>query len=272
VRELNVGIVRGDAGYNIAPKTRALENICLIDGKHAAPASARQREGHARHTLNLRLAVTHGVQRMARVLRVHGAFDGARLSEIQSAEQFANDQDIGAADDLFTQRRTRGQRGIGNRRPQIGESAELFANAQQSGFRTQLARIVIEGGSADGSEQNGLRCETGLNRGVRQRIAELTESLAADFFLFDLELVPESARDLGEHANGLGSHFGANAVAGESCDSEIHAMRVRMPEYMMSRLPGGRAHTSRPHTPPARPANTRPIRPKDNLPARRAAR
>ena len=128
------------------------------------------------------------------------------------------------SDQFFAQRRARRQRGIEDRRAQIGERAQFFAQPQQPGFRAKLARIVIEGGSADRPEKYGLRSEAGLNGRVGKRIAKLGERLAADFFLFEVEVVAKSVRDFAENADGLRRYFGTDSIAGQSCDSEFHGI------------------------------------------------
>ncbi len=57
----------------------------------------------------------------------------------------------------------------------------------------KFARIMIEGRTADGSKQHGLGGEAGLNCSVRQGIAELCQSNAADFFFVKLEIVAKAA-------------------------------------------------------------------------------
>src|SRR5208282_1054095 len=103
----------------------------------------------------LRLRVAHGIDRMA---LAGGAFtfNRARLPEIQSAKQFAHDENVGPFDDFFAQRRAGSQARIKDRGTEVGESSEFLAEAQQSSFGAKFTRIVIEGWAADGSEQHRL--------------------------------------------------------------------------------------------------------------------
>src|SRR5271157_1096545 len=157
VAKLDIGKIAGDASDDFAPQLRALQNIRLVDGEQAPAAGSSELKCDAGDALDLRLAVAHGVERVA---RAGGAFAlgnyGARLAEIQSAEQFAHDENVGSFDDFFAQRRAGSQHRIKDRRTKIGESSELLAEAQQSSFGAKFARIVIEGRTADCAEQHGL--------------------------------------------------------------------------------------------------------------------
>ncbi len=77
VRELNIGKIAADASHNFAPETRALQNIRLVDGKHAPPAAARKLKGDAGDALDLWLAVAHGIDRLARAFTL--TFNRPRL-------------------------------------------------------------------------------------------------------------------------------------------------------------------------------------------------
>src|ERR1700676_2456616 len=121
--ELDVGKINGDASDDFAPETRALQNIRLVDGEHTPAPGSRKFKCDACDALDLRLTVAHGVERVARAVR---AVDGAWLAEIQSAEQFAHDENVGSFDDFFTQRRAGGQRRIKNCGPKICEGSEFL--------------------------------------------------------------------------------------------------------------------------------------------------
>ncbi len=149
VRKLDIGEIAPDASNNFAPKTRAFQHIRLVDGEQASAASSGEFEGNAGDALNLRFAVAHGVERLA---RASSAFDGAGLAKVQSAEQFSHYENVGSFDDFFPQRRAGGQRRIKDGGTEIGERSKFLAEPQQSGFGAQFARIAIEGGTADRPE------------------------------------------------------------------------------------------------------------------------
>src|ERR1035438_10189186 len=134
VRKLDIGKIAGDASYDFTPKPRALQNIRLIDREQALAAGLSELKGDAGNALDLRFAIAHGVDRLA---CAGSAFDGARLAEIQSAEQFAHDEDVGSLDDFLAQWRTGSKRGIKSGRTEIGESPELLSQAQESSFGTR---------------------------------------------------------------------------------------------------------------------------------------
>src|SRR6266853_1047777 len=141
VGELYIGKIAGDASDDFSPETRALQNIRLVDGEQTPAAGSREFKCNAGDALDLRLTVVHGVERAARAVR---AIDGARLAEIQSAKQFADDEDVGSFDDFLAQRRAGSEHRIKDSGTEIGESSELLAEAQQSSFGPKFARIVIE--------------------------------------------------------------------------------------------------------------------------------
>jgi hypothetical protein len=182
---------------------------------------------HTRNPLDFRLAVAHGVDRLPRALF---AFDRAWFAEIQPAQQFAYDQDVGALYDFFAQRRTRSQHRIKDRRTQIGERPQFLAKPQQSGLRAKLARIAIEGGIANRSQQHGVRIQARLYGRIGQGIAELLQGNAADLFFVELEIVAESVGQLLKNANRLRRNFRADSVSGEGGDTELHKVLDSSPE------------------------------------------
>src|SRR5271168_4588282 len=121
--KLNVGKIAPDAGHDFPPQTRALQYVRLLDRKHPPPAGPRQFKCDAGDALDFTLAITHGVHRLA--LAGFSA-DGAWLTEIQSAKQFAHDQDVRPSNDFLAQRRAPSQRRIKNSRTKIGECAKLL--------------------------------------------------------------------------------------------------------------------------------------------------
>src|ERR1700676_3522053 len=221
VRELDIGKISGDASDDFAPETRALQNIRLIDGEQMQAAGASKLKCDAGDGLDLRLTVAHGVERVARAAR---AINGAWLAEIQSAEQLAHDEDVGAFDDFFAQRRGGSQRRIKDCGPKICEGSEFLAEAQQSSFGAKFARIVIEGWTADCSEQYRLGGEASLNGRVRHGISELFEGHSPDLFFVEFEIVVKGGGHFFQNANGLGGNFRTNSVAGEGSDTELHGL------------------------------------------------
>jgi len=176
--------------------------------------------------LNLRLAVAHGVHGASFAV---SAFNGPRLPKIQSSQQLPHDEDICPPDDLFAQRRARSERRIIDRGTKIRESAKFLPQAEQSRFRTKFARILIIRRTADGPEQHGLGSKAGLNRGLRQGIAELRQSGAANFFFVKLQVVAKTTRHFFQYANRLRRNFRTNSVTGERRDAELHGALADFP-------------------------------------------
>src|SRR5216684_2992648 len=141
VGELDIGEIAGDTSDDFAPETRALQNIRLVDGEQSPAAGACKLKCDAGDALDLRLTVAHGVERVARAVRavVLGNY-GAWLAEIQSAKQFAHDEDVGSFNDFLAQRRTGSQHRIKDSGTKIGESSEFLAETQQSSFGAKFAR------------------------------------------------------------------------------------------------------------------------------------
>ena len=76
-------------------------------------------EGDAGDADDLVAGVAHGVDGFA-----GGAVPPARRAEVEAAEQFADEEDVGAFDDLGAQRAVDGELFEGEGRAQIGEAAE----------------------------------------------------------------------------------------------------------------------------------------------------
>ena len=96
-------------------------------------------------------------------LRVDGALravlerhDLLRLAEIDAAGEFAHDDDVETLDDLALQRGCVGQRRIADRRANIGEQAEILAQAQQAGLGAHGIGNRIPFRPADGAEEHGV--------------------------------------------------------------------------------------------------------------------
>ena len=79
---------------------------------------ARQLEGHARDALDFRARVGHGIDR---ALFRAAARDAARRAVIEAAGQFADDDHVGAFDQVVLQRRGIEQRRVRAHRAQIGD-------------------------------------------------------------------------------------------------------------------------------------------------------
>ena len=139
-------------------------------------ALAREVEGDAGDALDL-------------VRRVDGCIDGAllailqrhdlfRLAEVGAAGQLAQNQDIEAFDQLTLEARGFGERGVANRRAQVGEQVEFLAQPQQARLWADLVGDLVPLRPADRAKDDRVG---GLGLGqhlVGQRRAVLVDRAA----------------------------------------------------------------------------------------------
>ena len=104
----------------------------------------------------------------------------ARRAEVEAAQQFAHEQNVGAIHDLRTQRAVHRQFPERKRGAQIGEPAQLGPNLQQSGFRPLVRGKGIELVAAHRAQQNSIARQCFTQRVGRQRSSVLHDGHAAD--------------------------------------------------------------------------------------------
>ena len=119
--ERDTGEVGGDAGDYLTPEARGFKHVGLIDRDQFVAAALSDGEGDAGDALNLVLAVAHGVPGA-----LAGNVKGARLAEIEAAEEFAHDEKVGAVDAFGAQGRGAGKGLKGHDGTQIDEAAKLL--------------------------------------------------------------------------------------------------------------------------------------------------
>jgi hypothetical protein len=129
VLQLDVlGFRRMHRRHDLVPQHAGLHDVALFGRVHLVLALAREVEGDAHDALDL-------------VRRIHRRVDGAllavlqrhdflRLAEVGAAGQLAQDQDVEAFDQLALETRGFGERGVADRRAQVGEQVEFLAQAQ----------------------------------------------------------------------------------------------------------------------------------------------
>jgi hypothetical protein len=101
VVEFDVGVVRRDAGDDLAPEAGGLEDVGLVDrgdawGTAIGGAAAGRLEGGAGDPLDFGPVVLAGVE--------GGIAVAAGLAEVDAAGELADDQQVGAGDAVFAQR------------------------------------------------------------------------------------------------------------------------------------------------------------------------
>ena len=161
----------------------------------------------------------HGVE--AFVLAVGVGATAARLTEVDVAGQLAKDEDVEPGNDLRLERGGRRQRFIGQGRTQVGEQAQVLADAEDAALGPQLAWQVVVLRPAHGTHENGIGGAGRLLRGfgigaafgIDRRAAQQAERPTQVFaFMFQQF----------QHLDRLGDDLGADAVAGQDEDVLAH--------------------------------------------------
>ncbi len=124
---------------NVSPELERLQHIGLVDTGQALAALLRRLECDVRNATDFRFGIAHGIETLALAFEsaVRRRADTARLTEINVAGQFTDDKDIKSGHDFRLQRRSAGQFRIHDRRTQVGEQAEVLAQAENCLFRAQ---------------------------------------------------------------------------------------------------------------------------------------
>ena len=150
------------------------------------------------NALDLGARVTHGVEGFfgARKMAVSGDAAAAWLAEIDVAGQLADDEDVQAGDQLALQAGGIYQLRIADRRAEIGEQAEVFAQAQNGLLGAQRAIELVVFPVAHRAEQHGVGVLGQLERGVGQRVAVRLVGCAADQCGFGFKFQVENFQNL----------------------------------------------------------------------------
>ena len=149
--EGDAGELRGNFSDRGAPELRDFKHVGLVDAGDLVAALGGELKGDAGDADDLVLCVTHGVPGFAR-----GLVPLAWLAEVEAAEEFANEENVSAIDDLRAQGGIDGELFEGEGWAQIGEAAERGAQLQEAGLRAFVGRERIELVAADGAEENGV--------------------------------------------------------------------------------------------------------------------
>ena len=167
-------------------------------------------EGDPRDALDLAGRVELGVDGALRA--VLQGDDLLRLAEIDAAGEFAHDDDVEALDDLALQGRGVGEGRIADRRAQVGEEAEILAQAQQPGLGPRGIGHVRPFRAADGAEQDRVGGLRPGHRGLGDGDLVGVVGGAADEIGLGLEADAGLAEEGGDLLH-LPHDFGADAVA-----------------------------------------------------------
>ena len=100
--QVDIGIVLGDVDDRAAPQAGRSQDVGLVDGRDLMTALLSRFHGKRADALYFRDAV---------VFQVPGAFDAvvdfrfAAVAEVDAADEFADDEDVRAGDDVRFERR-----------------------------------------------------------------------------------------------------------------------------------------------------------------------
>src|SRR6185295_12476082 len=131
-----------------------LQHVGFVDRRYLAPPFHGCFECNASDALNLIDRVPHRVEsHRAAVMRSNPA----RLAEVETAEQFAHDQNIDAFYNFGAKWRGRIQGAVRSHRTQIGKAAQGLSQLQQTGLGAPVKREMVEFRGADSSEQYRMR-------------------------------------------------------------------------------------------------------------------
>ncbi len=137
------------SGYSFARQVTTSRHSCEVSSTFALSTLVTfffrlrgELKRHAGDALNFFYRIRHGVEG-----RIALASKAARFSEVQSAQQFADEKNVGITQNFRTDRRAVRDGGVGDRRTQVGESAQGFAQSKQARFRTLVRRIRVELGA-----------------------------------------------------------------------------------------------------------------------------
>ena len=211
VLELDVGVVGGELGRDLAPEAAGVEDVGLVDARELAAPAAGELEAGAEDAFDLALAVTHGVDGLAPA-GVLPALLG--LAEVDSAGELADDDHVDPFEHLALHGAVAEEEGVDAHGADVGEEAEALAQAEDGLLGANGGLGIVPLGAAHGAEKNGAGAGGGLERVVTEGDAVLVDGGAADDGVPVLELVAETALDGVQHLQSFFENLGADAVSG----------------------------------------------------------
>src|SRR6185369_10224316 len=147
-------------------------------------------------------------------MAVDGRPAPARLPEVDVARELADDQDVQAGDQFGFEAGRAYQLLITDRRPQVGEQAQVLAQAEHGLLRAQRPVELVVFPVAYRAEQHRVGVLGQLEGGFGQRMPMRLVGGAAHQRGFHLELQVQHLEDLHRFRD----DFGADAVARQDCD------------------------------------------------------
>src|SRR5262249_28859746 len=146
----------------------------------------------------------------------------ARLGKIETAQQLANKENVGAFHPRSLQWGAISNRGERHGRPQIREAAQSRAQGQKARFGLLLRRQMVKLRRAHGSQEDRIALAAGFQRAFGKRRAMGANGRAAHGLLLADKLAVRKLTQGPENPNGFTRHFRANTITGEHCQLEKH--------------------------------------------------
>lgn len=226
--EGHIRVFLGDFDHRFAPEDGVGEHVGLVHAGDVLAAELRGFEGDVGDAHDLALFVNHGVDDLNVAIGQGGA--ALRLAEVHAAGEFTHAKHVKAAlDEVGTDGRGAGERGIADAWAQIGEEAEMFSQRQQSAaLGLLIGRELFPLRAADAAKEDGIGLLAGFHGLFGERLAHGINGGTADEFVVVVEAEAGTAGDGVEDAKGLGHDFRADAISREDCEvvSAGHEGRV----------------------------------------------
>src|SRR5207249_8627734 len=207
-----------DFRYGFPPENGNLQHIRLIHRRHPAPAMPRQLERDAGNAAHFLARIDFSVERLR-------FLDTARRTKINSAEQFANDHEIDAANGVTAQRRAVHESFENGNRPEVGVIAEQLPQIQKTVFTLLARRQVIVFRIADRAEENGSRFQANVLCGCGKRLTVALNGDAADVGLYEFEFVVVLAGDDFKSPASFPEHLRADAITRQPRYARFHGSK-----------------------------------------------
>ncbi len=148
--------------------------------------------------------------------------DPPRLAVVQPARQFADDEHVGARQNLWLERPGRLETWPYPGRAQIRVEAERLSDTEQRRFGPTRRGAAIEGRIAYSTEEDGVSGPGRGERRIRQRRQLAPQRCGADDCLGQLEGMTESCRDSVQHFGRARDNLWSDAVAWKKKDDCVH--------------------------------------------------
>src|SRR5512140_2310332 len=136
---------------DLAPETRALKDISLVNGRYLLPPPRGKLEGQLKHAGYLKIMVFQCVHHPH---MVRHCITSSWFPKIESACQFAHHHNIYSSYPLGFQRRRIDQRRVWLHWAEVCVEAKLLPETQEPLLRPQWCERIVPFGPANSSEQH----------------------------------------------------------------------------------------------------------------------